>query len=199
MWINKSTSRVLRLFAGHITETFTLREAARNLNMHVSLMHRAVQPLIKAKIIKHDKHKNLSLDYKIHHETLAYAEYLSREEYFDRFQAMKMFADDVYKKIRKECFVLLVFGSSVISKKPRDIDVILIIDSTKEIEFHEKFISNVAGNYSLSLHILVLSYESVYEMLAAHDEKNVMNEVLNKHIILHGAELFYRLIQRGRK
>ena len=36
------------------------------------------------------------------------------------------------------------------------------------------------------------------KMLSKHDEKNIMNEILNKHIILYGAELFYRLIERGR-
>ena len=44
----------------------------------------------------------------------------------------------------------------------------------------------------------VIGFESVYEMLAKRDEKNIMNEILNKHIILYGAELFYRLIARGR-
>jgi hypothetical protein len=38
-----------------------------------------------------------------------------------------------------------------------------------------------------------------YEMLARRDEANLMNEILNKHVILHGAELFYRLILMGRR
>ena len=66
MYINKSTAKVLQLFTGHITESFTLREVARRLKMHVSLAHRAIQPLIGAKIVEQDKHKNLSLNYKIH-------------------------------------------------------------------------------------------------------------------------------------
>jgi len=73
MYINKSTAKILQLFIGHITESFTLREVARRLKMHVSLAHRAIQPLIGAKIVEQDKHKNLSLNYKIHHETIAFA------------------------------------------------------------------------------------------------------------------------------
>ena len=57
MYINKSTAKVLQLFTGHITESFTLREVARRLNMHVSLVHRAIQPLIESKIVEKDKHK----------------------------------------------------------------------------------------------------------------------------------------------
>ena len=74
MYINKSTAKVLQLFTSHITESFTLREVARRLKMHVSLTHRAIRPLIDSKIVEQDKHKNLSLNYKIHHETLVFAD-----------------------------------------------------------------------------------------------------------------------------
>ncbi len=198
MYINKSTAKVLQLFTGRITESFTLREVARRLKMHVSLTHRAIHPLIDAKIIEQDKHKNLSLNYKIHHETLAFAEYLTRDNLLDRFKDIKLFADEVIKKIKEDSFVLLVFGSTVDSSKPRDIDILLIVDSTNKIEFHEKFLHNIASNYDLSFEERVIGFESVYEMFSKRDEKNVMNEILNKHIILYGAELFYRLIERGR-
>ncbi len=198
MYINKSTAKILQLFTGHITESFTLREVARRLKMHVSLAHRAIQPLIDAKIVEQDKHKNLSLNYKIHHETIAFAEYLRRDNFLDKSKDVKLFADEVIKKIEQESFVLAVFGSSIESSKPRDIDILLIIDSTDKIEFHEKFLHNIALNYDLPFEERVIGFESVYEMLAKRDEKNIINEILNKHIILYGAELFYRLIQRGR-
>ena len=56
MWINKSTAKVLQVFTGHITESFTLREVARMLKMHVSLAHRAIKPLIEKNIILQGKH-----------------------------------------------------------------------------------------------------------------------------------------------
>ena len=198
MYINKSTAKILQLFVGHITESFTLREVARRLKMHVSLAHRAIRPLIDAKIVEQDKHKNLSLNYKIHHETIAFAEYLRRDNFLDKFKDVKFFADEVIKKIEQDSFVLLVFGSSIESSKPRDIDILLIVDSTDKIAFHEKFLHNIASNYELPFEERVVGFESVYEMLAKRDGKNVMNEILNKHIILYGVELFYRLIQRGR-
>ena len=200
MHLNKTTLRVLQLFAGHMTENFTLREAARRLKMHVSLCHRAIQPLISMKIVQQDKHKNLSLNFKTHHEILAYAECLRRDEFFDRskLKDIKLFADEVVSKMKEDCFILLLFGSAVDSDKPRDIDVLLIVDSTEKVGFHEKFLYNVSSSYGLPFEERAISFESVQEMLAKRDEKNVMNETLNKHIILYGAELFYRLIQKGR-
>lgn len=200
MYLNKSTVKVLQLFTGHITESFTLREAARRIKMHVSLAHRAIRPLIEEKIVLQDKHKNLSLNYKIHHETLAFVEYLRKDELLNktRYKDMALFTEEVINKIKEDNFILLVFGSTIDSGKPRDIDVLLIVDNTNKVDFHEKFLHNIASNYNLPFEERVISFESVYEMLAKRDEMNVMNEILNKHIILYGAESFYRLIQRGR-
>ncbi len=137
---------------------------------------------------------------KIHHETLAFVEYLKRDELLSRgkYKDLKLFAEEVVSKIKEDNFVLLVFGSIVDSNKPRYIDVLLIVDNIDKVEFHEKFLHNIASNYNLPFEERVISFESVYEMLAKRDEMNVMNEILNKHIILYGAELFYRLLQKGR-
>lgn len=198
MYLNKSTLKILQIFVGHITESFTLREVARKLKMYVSFVHRAIQPLIEKNIIQQDKHKNLYLNYKIHHEILAFVESLRRNDLFNKFNDIGLFASEIIDKIKEDSFILLVFGSAVDSDNPRDIDVLLIVDSVGKIDFHERFFHNIVSNYNLPFEERVISFESVYEMLSKHDEKNLMNEVLNKHIILHGGELFYRLIKRGR-
>ena len=200
MHLNKSTVKVLQLFTGHITESFTLREIARKLKMHVSLAHRAIKPLIEEKIVLRNKHKNLSLNYKTHHETLAFVEYLRRDELLNKakYKDIALFAEEVLNKIKEDHFILILFGSAIDSDKPRDIDILLIVNNTDKVNFHEKFLHNIASNYNLPFEERVISFESVYEMLAKRDEMNVMNEILNKHIILYGAETFYRLIQRGR-
>ena len=200
MYLNKSSVKVLQVFTEHITESFTLREVARILHMHVSLAHRAIKPLINENIVQQDKHKYLSLNYKTHHETLAFVEYLRRDELFNKkkYTDIKVFAEEVITKIKEDNFILLIFGSTVNSEKPRDIDILLIVDNLTKVEFHEKFLHNIALNYNLPFEERVISFESVYEMLAKRDEINVMNEILNKHMLLYGAELFYRLIQRGR-
>ncbi len=198
MYLNKSTTKVLKFFVSYITESFTLREIARKLGMHVSQAHRSIKPLIDNKLIGYDKHKNLSLNYKMHHGNLIFAEYLRRDDFLGRYKEIRLFSDQIITKIRQDSFILLVFGSAVESTKPRDIDILMVLDSNDKIAFHEKFLHNISSGYSLPFEASVLSFESVYEMLSKRDEKNVFNELLNKHIILYGAELFYRLVKRGR-
>ena len=110
-----------------------------------------------------------------------------------------MFTEDVIEKFPYGYFTMLIFGSSVINPKPRDIDMLIIIEKTEDIESAEKAVYNISRNYTLNLHTIIVSFESVFEMLGSRDDKNVMNQVLNKHLILYGAELFYNLIKKGRK
>ena len=199
--MNKTTEKILQIFVGNITEQFTLREVARKLNMHVSLTHKAIQPLIENKLVLHNKRKNLYLNIKTDHNSLVFSEYLRKDEFLqnDKSGNIALFASEVINKIKEDSFVLLVFGSAVISNKPRDIDILLIIDSTDKVEFHEKFLHNIASNYETLFDVRVIGFESVYEMLSKREETNIMNELLNKHIILYGSELFFRLINNGRK
>jgi len=81
----------------------------------------------------------------------------------------------------------------------QDIDLMIIIEKTGDIETAEKVAYNISRNYTPDFHTIVLSFESVFEMLGSRDEKNVMNQVLNRHFILYGSELFYRLLERGRR
>lgn len=110
-----------------------------------------------------------------------------------------MLAEDVIEKFPYGYFTMLIFGSAVISPKPRDIDMLIIIEKTEDIEQAEKVLYNISRNYTLDIHAVVVSFESVFEMLGSRDDKNVMNQVLNKHLVLYGAELFYKLIKKGRK
>jgi predicted transcriptional regulator len=198
MYLNKTTTKILQFFTGKMTESFTLREVGRELNMHVSLVHRSIQPLLDNKMIVKDKHELLKLNYNENQENIIFAEYLRRNDLLKKNKELKQFTNEVINKIEEENFVLLLFGSAVNSKKPRDYDILLIIDHKDKIEFHEKFLHNIVSNYNLPFEERVISFESVYEMFAKRDELNVMNEILNKHIILYGAELFYMLVKKGR-
>ncbi len=197
MIFTKTQIRILQVFAGEITELFTIREIARRLKMQPSLAHRAIKPLIDKKILMRNKQNHLSLNYQRNHPELAYIENLRSKEILHGDLAL--FVEDVLERLKKDFFVFLFFGSVVNKKKPRDIDVLVIAPEVKKIEVIKKVLYNLADNYEQKFDIQVISPESVYEMLARREEVNVMNEVLNKHLIIYGAETFYRLVQKGRR
>jgi len=198
--ITKTQLRIMQLFVSQIARRFTLRGVGKELRMHQALAYRACKQLIKDKLIIPDD-KNYVLNYKQNHQELAYFEYLRSKEFLNKPEnkALSIFAEEVTARFSYNYFVFLIFGSAVEIAKPRDIDILFIIEKTKDIETAEKALYNISRNYVLNIHLIVVSFESVFEMLGSRDDKNVMNQVLNKHLILYGSELFYKLVKIGRK
>ncbi len=196
--LTKTQFEIMQLFVSQITKRFSLRGVGKELKMHQALVYRASQDLIKNKLIIHDDNCYV-LNYKQNHQELAYFEYLRYKKFLSKNKTFSLFAEDVVEKFPYGYLTFLIFGSAVKSSKPRDIDILIIIEKTEDIEFAEKALYNIARNYTLNLHTIVISFESMFEMLGSRDEKNIINEVLNKHIIVYGAELFYKLLKKGRK
>lgn len=201
MLLTKTQSKIMQLFSSRIIELFTIRQVSRILNMQVSLAHRSIQPLIKNKILLRNKQNYLSLDYTKNHGLLAYAEYLRRDEFLNKAKnsTISQFTNEVNDKLAEDCYILILFGSAVISNTPRDVDILLIVNSESKVETTERFIANISNKYPASFHTLIISFESAYEMLGKRNQVNIMNEILNKHILLYGAEVFYRILKKGRE
>jgi len=193
----------MELFTSQMTELFTMRGIERVIKMRFSLVQYAIKPIKERRLIKANKQNFLYLNYKENHDVLAYVEYIGRNKFLSKAKnkVLAMFLKDFVNNFKEKSFVLLIFGSAVKSGNPNDIDILLIVDDVKKTDSSEKFIYNTSRNYNLDkdLHITVISYESVYEMLSKREKVNIMNEVLNKHIIIYGAELFYRLITGARE
>lgn len=195
----KTQIRIMKLFVSQITKRFSLREVGKELSMHQALTYRASQELINKKLIQLNDGKYV-LNYKDHHQELSYFEFLRNQELLNKNKKISILNKELVNRMPFDSFSLIIFGSTVISKKPNDLDLLLIIEKTEDIEAIERFLTNIIDSFSgLKVHSLVVSFESVKEMLTFRDGKNVMNEVLNKHIILYGAELFYRLLKKYRR
>ena len=195
----KTQLKIMQLFASQITKRFSLRGVAKKLDMHHYVAHKACKPLIQNKLIVLDDNSYV-LNYKENHQELAYFEHLRSKKFLDKpkNKTLAMFTEDFIENFPYGYFSLLLFGSVVNSPKPGDIDILVIIEKTEDIETAEKALYHITRNYTLKFHTLMVSFESVYDMLGKRDNKNVMNEILNKHLVFYGAELFYKLIKRGR-
>jgi len=197
--LTKNQFKIMELFVSSITKKFSIREVARLLDMNVSLAHRNIIPLLEKNLIKKDEKRFLELNSKKNHDILAFCETLRKDTFLKKNKSISLLRDELVKKFPYGYFSILIFGSTITSAKPRDLDLLIIIEKTEDIEQAERYLYSITRNHTLAIHSLVISFESVYEMLGPRDDKNLMTEVLNKHIILYGAELFYRLIEKGRR
>lgn len=196
--LTKSQIRIMKLFVSKITSRFSLRQVGKELGMHQALAYRSCKGLINKKLIVPDDDKYV-LNYKENHQELAYFEHLRTKDLLAKNKSLSLLRNDIIRDFPYGYFVALIFGSTVNNSKPRDIDLLIIIENTKDIERAEKYLHNITRNHALPIHSLIISFEGVYEMLAPREDKNVMTEVLNKHLVLYGAELFYKLIKKGRE
>ena len=199
--LTKTQVKIMEIFTANITEKYSIKQVSEILRKPYPLIHRSMQVLLKEKFLLKDKQNYLSLNYRNNHSMLAFVESVRRDNLLEKHPVLGLMLDEIIKNIKNEFFVLLVFGSTAEqNKKANDIDLLMIVDNPERVEFMEKFLRRVAEMYPDSkFDIGVISIESVYEMLGKREELNVMNETLNKHIILFGAENYYHLINHARR
>ena len=192
--LTKTQIKIMEIFTSKIAERFSIKQISEILKKPYPLIHRSMQELIKNNLIIKDSKELLSLNYKENHQELSYIESSRAKEFLNKNKILSLFTKDTLKLIDSDFFILLLFGSSV-EKEGRDIDILIISEKPEE---HEKILDHIAGNFTKKFDIISVSPASVYEMLSKRDNLNVLNETLNKHIILFGAENYYRMLKNAR-
>lgn len=195
--LTKVQTEIMKVFTSSITKKFSIKQISEILNKKYALVHRSIIPLIQSNSLFRDEHELVYLNYKINHAELAYMESLRKQDFFEKNKTFQIFFEECSKALKTDFFISLVFGSSV-KEKGRDIDLLFIFPE-KELERNEKIIKNISENFTLNLDIQTISTDSAYEMLSKYEEINVLNESLNKHIILYGGENLYRILNNARK
>jgi predicted transcriptional regulator/predicted nucleotidyltransferase len=194
----KTQIEIMKVFVSKINEKFSIKQISETIKKAYPLVHRSIKSLIEEGLLIRDNKELLSLNYRGNSQYIAYIESL-RADKFLKNKVISLFTKDALDRINLDFFVFLVFGSSVESKEPKDIDILLIVQEKERINEVERIVSNIASNFSKKFDINVISVESAYEMLNKRDSINILNETLNKHILLFGAENYYRILKNARQ
>ena len=195
--LTKTQVEILKVFVSKINKNFSIKQIAEILNKKYPLIHRSIKPLIEEKYLLEDEQCLLSLNYRKTPSELTYLESLRTSKFLANEKTIDLFLKDCFKSLQTDFFISILFGSSV-ENKGRDIDLLFIFNKD-ELEKNEKITRNVAKNFTPKLDINAISVESAYEMLSKREEQNVLNEILNKHLILFGGENFYRILNNARR
>lgn len=196
--LTKTEAAILNIFTAKITQRFSIKQIADQLKKPYPLIHRSIQSLLLKDFLEKDEHQLISLQYKKNHAEIAYVEAIKKSAFLQENKTVSLFAKDVLEKLKEDFFILLVFGSAVEKKNPRDVDILFIIDNQEKINNIEKLLTNIAANFTPHFDIQVISTESMREMLQKREEPNVINETLHKHILLFGAENYYKVLAHAR-
>ena len=189
----------MEIFVSKIDKKFSINEAAEVLKKPYALIHRSMQELIKKKLVLLDDKKLLSLNYNENFTELSFIESLRAKNSLEKEKSVSLFAKDCLKEIREDFFIFLIFGSFAEKKKFNDLDIMIILDNQSKVEQIEKIIKNIASNFSFKIDLHILSKESAYEMFSKREQINILNESLNKHLIVFGGESYYRILSNARR
>jgi predicted nucleotidyltransferase len=193
MIFTKTEIRVLELFISRIADSFTIREVSRLIKKDLKIVYTSIKNLILKEFLLKEKN-GLRINYKKNSEELAYIEHLRKEQFFKKHDLLKIYISDFLRKNKKKFFVLLVFGSYASGKETKKSDVDLLAILPSEDEAFERQLKASLANAPQDFHVTFITEESFREMLSKRDQVNAVNETLNNHMILYGAEQYYSLV-----
>ncbi|MFH0755541.1 MAG: nucleotidyltransferase domain-containing protein [bacterium] len=197
--LTKTQVKIMEIFVSKIDKKFSINEIAKVLKKPYALIHRSMPGLIKNKFILADEKKLLFLNYKENLAELSFVEGIRSKTSLEKEKSISLFIKDCLKEMDEDFFVFLIFGSFAGKKKFNDLDVIIILDNRSKVEHTEKIIKNIASNFSFKVDLHVVSKESAYEMFSKREQTNILNESLNKHLILFGGENYYKILSNARR
>ena len=189
----------MKIFVSKIGKQFSINEISEYLKKPYALIHRSMQDLIRNKFILADEKKLLSLNYKENLEELSFIESTRTKIVLTKQNSVSLFVKDCLKEIKEDFFIFLIFGSFAEKNKFNDLDIIMILDTQIRTEQAEKIIKNIASNFSFKTDLHVISKESAYEMFSKREQINILNESLNKHLIVFGGENYYKILSNARR
>ena len=194
----KTEVEIMKVFVSKINTRFSIKEIAEYLKKPYPLIHMSIMNLLKGNFLIRDEKELLSLNYKENHSELAYIEALRAKDILAKDKTLFLFAKDAIDKTMSDFFVLMIFGSYVEKSNPRDVDVMFITEDESNVNHLEKTLVNIGSHFTKKFDFQVVSTKSAYEMLSKRDKVNILNESLNVHILLYGAENYYKILKNAR-
>ncbi len=196
MAFTKTEIIVLKLFTAKPLESFTIREVSRLTKKDLKIIHTSIKKLLEKNFLIKNKHNSLRLNYQNNIQDLAYIENIKKKDFFQKYQLIKIHIKKFLQKTSKSFFILIIFGSFASNKqtKTSDIDLLAIIPRTSR-KFNKQLKASLSTS-TTKFDINIINKSSFKEMLKKRDEINIINECLNNHIILYGAEQYYSLLKQ---
>ncbi len=187
--LNKNRFKVLSMFSGDYKKEVYGREAARELSMNQKTVSNALKRLEKDNILR-SKIEGRNKVYRLNLSNPALIHILSmvEEEKAVRFREESGLGRDFIDEILKsKSPLVLIFGSYAdgTQKKNSDVDILALSPFNPDLSGIQKF-------YKIKASVKEYTEEEFKEALKSGDF--LITEVLRKHVVLVGSDLFVKMI-----
>ncbi len=196
----ENTFRIISLLEKALFQEVSLHQMSKLVDLDYKTIRKTVQQLLAEALLKREiKGKAHFISLNLNHSDiktyLSFAAYYNQRTYFQKNTSLGYLLEEI-KKLSLQDSCLVLFGSYVLNKqtKSSDVDLLLI---TKNKTAPAK-IRSLLLNYNIKTDLNVLNFEQ-YQKALSNRGFNLVNQVLNKHIIFKNPELYWELTLRGLK
>ena len=192
--------RIIDFFLNNINEQFAVREIARKSGVDYKLTHAAVQKLVEKGLLLKKRQANAdicSLNFEGNLFPVHYVEMLKTREFLQKHRDLQAFFTRIKDKTKELFYTLLIFGSYAkgTARSSSDVDVLIITPTRAIGEEIERIIDAEAAFLKQKVQIIILD-EREFVISLSEKKINVAKEVFKNHIIIIGAEAFYKGVTR---
>lgn len=188
--------KIISFFIDNIQKEFGIREISRKAKTDYKNTYATVQKLVKKGVLLKRRQANIdlcSLNLKGDSAEVCLVETLKARIFLEKHRPIRDFLNAVMDKTRHMYYSIVVFGSFAKGKetKSSDLDILIITPEKSIAEEIERIITAEAVTVTAGIHTIAISEEDFIANLA--DKKpNVVIEAFKSHIIITGAESFYK-------
>ena len=183
--------KIMEEITKDLTRKWSINKLSKKINKHYRPVYAAVQSLIKQGFLIKNQNNLIEPVFK---DTLL-LELAEKQRLINHNDKEIKIIKDKLSRIKTVFFSAVLFGSSV-DKKGKDIDILIIIPDSKEINNFQKQAEAELGSFYSKVDLSIIPEESCYEMLNKPNQLNVMNEIMKNHLVLDGTENFYKILKR---
>ena len=200
--LTKNDIKITELLIKNPHEKFSIKEISRRTNIDYKLTHNSVKRLQDKKIIKKVKYgKTILSEINLTEATdyLIQVENKRKETFLKKNTGIKIILRDIQEQIKNPYYTLIIFGSYAKGQQHKNSDLALLNHTIEpgvfsDIETIERRTHSVSSLRPTKIHPVIISYEDFEEMLQSKEELNVGKEVMLNHIIIFGAEAYYKML-----
>jgi len=197
--LTKTQLKILAYVIDNPDKYFGIHDLAREIGSVYYLVHRNIQNLIKENVIRVEKAGRtniVKLSSNVDESYLIEAEKYKKNLLFNKYPSLKVNLKKIIKESKSAFFILIVFGSYAKKKEKNDsdLDLLIIVPDSKDINIMEKTISTIARTSSTKIHETVID-KFLFKSMLNKRELNVVREAIEKHILIYGDELYYSLVR----
>ncbi len=196
--LSRTSVEILAFLASHVRKAYTIRQLSKGIGKDYKITYDMTKRLAAQGILTIERRANLlicRLNVRNNAQFLSFIESLRLEHFLKRNPELRLIASELLSKIDLPFFTAMLFGSHVkgTATKKSDLDILFTVPYRQAEKTVSNAVASLERTMPVGIHEVILTNDE-FSQLLSENKPNVAREAIEDHIILYGAEAFYKLL-----